>query len=43
VAADREAGLPAFEALRGSPDPDVGWVVRSNLGKARMRRILGAG
>jgi hypothetical protein len=37
VAADRSAGRPVFDLLSGSPDPDVAWIVRENLKKARMR------
>jgi hypothetical protein len=40
VAADPEPGLAAFDALRGIPDPDVCWVVRENLKKKRLRRLL---
>ena len=40
VAADPAIGLPAFTALRDDPDPDVGWIVRANLGKARLARLL---
>lgn len=40
VAADPAAGLPAFAALEGDPDPDVGWIVRTNLGKARLARLM---
>jgi hypothetical protein len=40
IAADPVDGLPAFARWRRSPDPDVGWVVRENLGKARLRKVL---
>jgi hypothetical protein len=40
VAADPTLGLPAFRALRDDPDPDVGWIVRTNLGKARLAKLL---
>ncbi|MGV8978164.1 MAG: HEAT repeat domain-containing protein [Cellulomonas sp.] len=40
VAAEPVRGLAAFATLRGHGDPDVGWVVRENLRKARLRRIL---
>jgi hypothetical protein len=40
VAADPEIGLPAFERLRADPNPDVRWIVRENLGKARLARIM---
>jgi hypothetical protein len=43
VAADPLDGLPAFARWQGSPDPDVGWVIRENLGKARLRKVLGDG
>lgn len=39
VAADPAAGKPAFERLAEVDDPDSRWVVRQNLGKARLRRI----
>jgi hypothetical protein len=44
VAADPEAGLPRFEALREDPDPDpdVAWIVRENLRKARLIRVMPA-
>lgn len=39
VAADPAAGFPAFEALvAAAHDDDVRWVVRQNLGKARLTR-----
>ena len=40
IAASPVDGLPAFARWRRSPDPDVGWVVRENLKKARLRRVL---
>jgi hypothetical protein len=40
IAADPVDGLPAFDRWRRSPDPDVGWVVRENLKKARLQRAL---
>ena len=40
VAADPSAGLPEFLALAG--DPDIEWIVRENLKKARLRRLLPA-
>ena len=40
VAADPERGVPLFAVLRTVGDPDVTWVVRENLGKARLRRLL---
>ncbi len=43
VAADPADGLPAFARWRGSDDPDVAWVVRENLGKSRLQRVLDAG
>ncbi len=39
VAADPPAGLPVFTALEPT-DPDLAWIVRSNLGKARLRRLV---
>lgn len=40
VAASPQRGLPEFEALRSSTDRDVQWVVRSNLAKSRLRRLM---
>lgn len=40
VAADPGPGLAAFQALDVS-DPDVAWVVRSNLKKKRLARVVG--
>jgi hypothetical protein len=40
VAAAPEAGLPRFERLRASADPDVRWIVRENLRKARLARLV---
>jgi hypothetical protein len=40
VAADVEIGLPAFERLLADPNPDVRWIVRENLGKARLARLV---
>jgi hypothetical protein len=40
VAADPERGLPAFRQLTGSADPDIGWIVRENLRKKRLARLL---
>jgi len=40
IAADVVDGLAAFDRWRRSPDPDVGWVVRENLRKNRLRRLL---
>ena len=40
VAADPDLALPAFEALEASADPDVRWIVRENLRKARLQRVL---
>jgi hypothetical protein len=39
VAADPDLGLPVFERWLWDPHPDVRWIVRSNLGKARLRRV----
>jgi hypothetical protein len=41
VAADPVRGLPAFLAL-GPTDPDLAWIVRTNLTKARLRKLLPA-
>jgi HEAT repeat protein len=40
IAADPSAGLPSFAELRASEDPDVRWIVRENLRKARLQRVL---
>jgi hypothetical protein len=40
VAALPAEGLAAFHGLEGSDDPDVAWVVRENLKKARLQRLL---
>lgn len=40
IAADPQAGLPAFAALARDLDPDVAWVVRANRAKARLARLL---
>ena len=40
VAADPDAAMPAFEGLRAVDDPDIRWIVASNLKKSRLRRHL---
>lgn len=40
VAGDPAAGLPAFAALAASADHDTAWMVRENLKKTRLRRLL---
>ena len=40
VAADPVDGLPAFERWHRDPDLDIAWIVRENLGKARLKRAL---
>jgi hypothetical protein len=40
VAADPAHELRRFNALAGSPDPDVAWIVRENSRKARLARLL---
>jgi hypothetical protein len=40
VAAAPTAGLAAFGRLRVVDDPDIRWIVATNLTKARLRRIL---
>jgi hypothetical protein len=42
VAADPAPGLVAFDALRALPDNDVSWIVRENLKKKRLQRLLRA-
>jgi len=39
VAADPQAGRPLMEKWAENRDPDVHWVVRENLGKARLARV----
>ena len=36
VAADVQLGLPAFERWLADENPDVRWIVRQNLAKARL-------
>lgn len=40
VATDPDEAMPAFERLRSVADPDIRWIVASNLKKARLRRHL---
>ncbi len=40
IAADPVDGLVAFGRWRNDADPDVGWIVRENLGKARLQKVL---
>lgn len=40
VVADPEHGLPAFDELAASDDPDVRWIVKANRSKARLTRLL---
>ena len=40
VAADPDVGMPAFDRLRAVDDPDICWIVASNLKKSRLRRYL---
>lgn len=42
VAADPDAGLPAFRALQADTDPDVAWVARENARKNRLATLLTA-
>jgi hypothetical protein len=39
VAASPRVGKPAMEGWLGNPDPDVRWVMRENLKKARLGRM----
>ena len=39
IVADPELGRPAFERWVASPDPTIRWIVRENLGKARLARM----
>ena len=40
VAANPADGMPAFDRLRASDDPDVVWIVASNLKKNRLKRLV---
>lgn len=40
VAADPEPGLVAFGELQSDDDPGIAWIVRSNLSKKRMARLV---
>ena len=40
VAANPDEGMPAFERLRTVDDPDIRWIVASNLKKSRLRRHI---
>jgi hypothetical protein len=40
MAADVTVGLPAFERWLADPNPDVRWIVRENLTKARLTRLV---
>ena len=42
VAADVTLGLPVFERWLADPNPDVRWIVRENLVKARLARVAPA-
>ena len=43
IAALPEEGLPMFHALETRVDPDIEWIVRENLKKARMKKVLKTG
>jgi hypothetical protein len=38
VAAEPGSGRPAMKRWLADPDPDVRWIMRQNLGKARLER-----
>ncbi len=40
IAALPGEGLPLFRDLETSTDPDIEWIVRENLKKARLKRLL---
>jgi hypothetical protein len=42
IAADPAIGLPAFERWREDQNVDIRWIVRENLGKARLIRLIAA-
>jgi hypothetical protein len=39
VVACPDVGKPAFAKWLPSPDPDIRWILRENLGKARLVRM----
>lgn len=39
IVANPEYGKPLFESWLASPDPDVRWILRQNLQKARLQRL----
>jgi hypothetical protein len=39
VVADPERGKPRMEYWAGSADPDVRWLIKENLKKARLLRL----
>lgn len=43
IAADPANGLAMFAPIRSSGDVDLQWVARTNLGKARLKRVISAG
>jgi hypothetical protein len=40
IAALPDQGLATFRRLQVSSDPDIKWIVRENLKKARLRKLL---
>ena len=40
IAAAPGAGLHAFREVRENPDSDAQWIVRENLSKSRLKRLL---
>jgi hypothetical protein len=42
AAALPQAGLPAMEKWMASDDPDIRWILRENLRKARLARVAPA-
>jgi hypothetical protein len=41
IVAQPEEGLPLFQGLETSADPDIEWIVRENHKKSRLKRLLG--
>jgi hypothetical protein len=41
ISALPEEGLPMFHALETRTDPDIEWIVRENLKKARLKKVMG--
>jgi hypothetical protein len=42
IVADLAAGLPLLERWLAHPDREVSWIMRQNMGKARLQRAVAA-